>query len=303
MSAGRPPLPMTTISGYLGSGKTTLLNAILARPLGQAITVLVNDFGEIAVDESLIVNRTGDKIALTNGCVCCSIGGDLFDAIDKILESDPRPDRLVIETSGVADPTKISAVAHAEPELEPGLTAVLVDCLNFRTGLDDLLLADSLLRQVRAADLLILTKTDIAPEAERDAVLEILAARAPGVPVHATGTEALGAEVLFAAGGRAPAPGGHGHGHDHHHGTEYATWSYSGPARLDPEAVRAVSDRKISGCLRLKGTVIAADGSGWVVQRAGAGFDLEPAACKVTEIVAIGLAGELNASVLANLVA
>ena len=137
-------------------------------------------------------------------------------------------------------------------------------------------------------------------EAERDAVLEILAARAPGVPVHATGTEALGAEVLFARGGHAPASDGHGH--PHHHGTEYATWSHRGPARLDLDALKATSDRSVSGCLRLKGTVIAKDGSGWLVQRAGAGFDLTPVQCTQTEIVAIGLAGELNTSVLAKFV-
>jgi G3E family GTPase len=200
----------------------------------------------------------------------------------------------------VADPTKISAVAHAEPDLAPGLTAVLVDALNFRKGLDDPLLADSLLRQVRAADLLILTKTDIAPEAERDAVLEVLAARAPGVPVHATGTAALGAEVLFAKGGRAPDADDP---HHHHHGQEYATWSYRGPATATPEQIRAASDRTVSGTLRLKGRVIAPDGTVCEVQRAGAGFDVRPATGTGTELVAIGLAGEFDPTPLAALFA
>ena len=85
---------MTVVSGYLGAGKTTLVNAILAGDHGLRIAVLVNDFGEVAIDEALIVNRQGDVVALANGCMCCQIGGDLFDAIDRILRMRDRFDQL-----------------------------------------------------------------------------------------------------------------------------------------------------------------------------------------------------------------
>ncbi len=295
MSAPLQPLPLTVISGYLGAGKTTLLNAILARPLGQVITVLVNDFGEIAIDESLIDNQTGDTIALTNGCVCCTIGGDLFDAIDRILSRQPRPDRLIIETSGVADPAKISQIAVAEPELAPDRTVTLVDCVNILHDLVDPLLADSLLRQLRAADLIVLTKTDLTDAAQSDAVLEALAKARPGIPVHATGTNTLASETLFQASRSkiATTPA-------HDHGVEYATWSYCGPATVGPKALKSASRRSQSGCLRLKGYARAPGGECFAVQRAGMQWTQTktPASDPATRLVAIGLAGEFSAAAL-----
>ena len=157
-----PPLPVTVISGYLGAGKTTLVNRLLTEAHGRRITVLVNDFGEIPLDESLILNRDGDTLSLANGCMCCSIGGDLFDAIDRILEARPRAEHLVIETSGVADPAKVAQIALAEPDMALALTATLVNAANFEAGLADPLLADTLVRQVRAAGLVVISKADHA---------------------------------------------------------------------------------------------------------------------------------------------
>ena len=100
-----------------GAGKTTLINQILREPQGKRFLVMVNDFGAINVDASLLVSADEDTIQLSNGCVCCTMGANLFLAIGDLLDGDMRPDHIVIEASGIADPAKIANVAVAEPDL------------------------------------------------------------------------------------------------------------------------------------------------------------------------------------------
>ena len=122
-----PPLPVTVIAGYLGAGKTTLVNHLLRHAGGRRLSVLVNDFGKIAIDADLIAARDGDSMTLANGCVCCSIGGDLYRALTRALDRRPRADALVIEASGVAEPARLAEIARAEPDLLLAGIVVLVD--------------------------------------------------------------------------------------------------------------------------------------------------------------------------------
>ena len=100
-------LPITLIGGFLGAGKTTLLNSLLSQGDGRRLAVLVNDFGELNIDAKLIVSVEGQRVELANGCICCSIRDDLVAGVESLLDSDPPPEQLLIETSGVSDPENI----------------------------------------------------------------------------------------------------------------------------------------------------------------------------------------------------
>ena len=101
-------MPVTIITGFLGSGKTTLLNQILENKDHLKIAVLVNEFGDINIDEQLLVSEDTDLVELDNGCICCTINESLVDAVHRVLEREPKVDYLVIETTGIADPLPIA---------------------------------------------------------------------------------------------------------------------------------------------------------------------------------------------------
>jgi G3E family GTPase len=153
------PVPILLVAGFLGAGKTTLVNHVLAHAGGRRIAAVVNDFGAIDIDAELIAGAADGVISLANGCICCSLEGDLLRTLAAILRRAPRPDCIVIETSGIADPADIvrnlmDPVIWREAPLETVL------CVVDATAADRL--GDALLRaQVRAADVIALTKTDL----------------------------------------------------------------------------------------------------------------------------------------------
>ena len=104
LDAPKYGLPVTIITGFLGSGKTTLLNHILQNQQGIKTAVLVNEFGEIGIDNDLIISADETMVELSNGCICCTINNDLVDAIYNVLEREEKVDYLVVETTGIADP-------------------------------------------------------------------------------------------------------------------------------------------------------------------------------------------------------
>lgn len=128
------PLPVTLISGYLGAGKTTLVNHVLRNTNGRKFLVMVNDFGELPIDADLIESDDGDTITLANGCICCSMNGDLAGAFIDLLNRDPLPDHLLIEASGVAEPNRIANLARAEPDLSLHGIIVLRTALTWKTS-------------------------------------------------------------------------------------------------------------------------------------------------------------------------
>jgi len=182
----KPAPPFSVLGGFLGAGKTTLLNRLLADSAAPRCAVLVNDFGSIAVDAALIDARNSAAIAMQNGCVCCSIGGDLARGIATALDLAPPPQGIVLEASGVALPGRLAQVARVSPELTPGRVFVLADASQVRAQLRDAWIADTVDAQLRAADHIAVSKSDAASPAAQAEVIDFLAREYPAASLSTT---------------------------------------------------------------------------------------------------------------------
>jgi len=171
-------VPVMLVTGFLGAGKTTVVNHLLAHAGGRRIAAVVNDFGAINIDAELITGASDGVVSLGNGCICCSLQGDLLRTLAVLLRRDPRPELIVIETSGVADPTDVvrnlmDPVIWREAPLETVLC--VVDATTPVAMLDDALLRS----QIRASDVVALSKVDLADAADQARVREAVRAMRP----------------------------------------------------------------------------------------------------------------------------
>jgi len=164
-------IPFSVIGGFLGAGKTTLINRLIRQPQTPRLAILVNDFGDIAVDASLLEAHGGDTIALQNGCICCSIGNDLSRALGRVLDSDVPVEHIVVEASGVANPERIMDVARISSELEPAGVLVVVDADALLSQLEDRWIADTVAGQLACADLFFVNKLETLDAVSSNAAL------------------------------------------------------------------------------------------------------------------------------------
>ena len=130
-------ITFTVIGGFLGAGKTSFVNRLLANADEIRFAILVNDFGALNIDQSLIASQDSKIMQLSNGCICCSLAGGLVDAMVSLMEWRERIDHILIEASGVSYPGRIMDFARIDPELRPGLTLVLVDAASMPSHLND----------------------------------------------------------------------------------------------------------------------------------------------------------------------
>lgn len=224
------PIPLTVLTGFLGAGKTTLLNALLKRPEMAGTAVLINEFGEIGLDHLLVERLDGDTVLLNAGCLCCTIRGDLSRALDGLWErvlAGQEVRRVVVETTGLADPAPILQTLMADPRLARRFVLDgVVTLVDAATGMATLDAQEEARRQAAVADRLVLSKTDLAP-GEAVAALEArLRTLNPVAPIHRAVAGAIEPALLLAVGPYDPSVkspdvarwiGAAAHDHHHHH--------------------------------------------------------------------------------------
>jgi G3E family GTPase len=237
-------IPVTVLTGYLGAGKTTLLNRILSVDHGRRYAVIVNEFGEIGIDADLVTHSSEELFEMNNGCICCTVRGDLIRTLHGLLARPGRFDAVIVETTGLADPGPVAQTFFVDARLRAQLRldsiTTLVDARHLTRQLAD---SREAAEQIGFADQIVLNKTDLATEVELQALERQLRRLNPLAPIHRALRSAVALDTVLGRGGfdldrivaLAPAflRAGHGepgHVHDDHCGHGHG----ADPAPADP---------------------------------------------------------------------
>ncbi|MGX6448925.1 CobW family GTP-binding protein, partial [Patulibacter sp. S7RM1-6] len=184
-SSAPTKVPVTVLTGFLGSGKTTLLNRILTEQHGQRIAVIENEFGEVGIDNDLVIGSDEEIFEMNNGCICCTVRGDLIRILGQLLRRKDRFDHILIETTGLADPGPVIQTFFMDEELAGQLdldgVVTVVDAGHIALHLDE---APEAQEQIAFADVIVLNKTDLVDAAALDAIEQRIRALNGAATLH-----------------------------------------------------------------------------------------------------------------------
>ncbi len=278
-AAGDDRIAVTVIGGYLGAGKTTLVNHIL-RTADEQVAVLVNDFGDVNIDEELVESEDGDTISLANGCICCSLVDGFAAALTTVRALDPLPRRLVIEASGVADPAMVAAYGHG-PGLALDAVVVVVDAETVQRRSRDKYVGDTVLAQLRSADIIVLNKIDLVEPELVVATTDWLRDRAPDAVIVEADRARVAPSLLFgvtdadrsrrrrpSSAGPMPAPAD----------DIFQSWSWGGAEPVPRERIERLMAELPETVVRVKGVLrlIEEPDRRMILQRVGGRWTLRP---------------------------
>ncbi|MDL2405465.1 GTP-binding protein [Rhizobium calliandrae] len=186
-TATQKPIPVTVLTGYLGAGKTTLLNRILSENHGKKYAVIVNEFGEIGIDNDLIVESDEEIYEMNNGCVCCTVRGDLIRVVEGLMRRPGRFDGIIVETTGLADPVPVAQTFFMDDDVraktELDAVVALVDAKHLPLRLKDSREAED---QIAFADVVVINKSDLVSPEELAQIEDIVRAINPAARVYKT---------------------------------------------------------------------------------------------------------------------
>lgn len=292
------------IGGFLGAGKTTLVNHLLRNADGLRVAVFVNDFGALPIDRDLIVGGDGDDggdtLEISGGCVCCSYGSDLMEALLELPQRRPGLDRVLIETSGVALPGMVASSVGLLEAYAPGGIVVLADAETVRRQAADAYLGDTITRQLAAADLVILNRCDLIAAEARAETLRWLEAQAPHGRAVPAERSVVPAELVLGlhTGDRASAelrtPGGIAAS------VLYESVALTLDRAVDVDRLARALTAPDAGVLRAKGCLLDTNGRLVTLQIVGRRAEITDAPAGVTPgaLVVIGLRGQLDCTAI-----
>jgi G3E family GTPase len=249
-------IPVTVLTGYLGAGKTTLLNRILSEPHGKKYAVIVNEFGEIGIDNDLIVGADEEVFEMNNGCICCTVRGDLVRIIDGLMRRRGKFDAIIVETTGLADPAPVAQTFFVDETVgrKTRLDAVVTvaDAKWLKERLKD---APEAKNQIAFADVIIINKTDLVSADELADVEARIRGINPYAKVHRTvrcavplpevlGRNAFDLDRILDLEPEFLEAGDHEHDHDHHHDGDHGHHhQHGGIKHYHDEEMQSVSLR------------------------------------------------------------